>query len=170
MHRQSHFDTQLGPLPPTATAHCCCTHTCEYTYVHARMCVAGPMPVQSTSTLSSQCHQSAVGTIHTTNVGQLEPVKQHKIACTIQPVTGGRARTAKGHASLYYINVSISKAAGVCYLYSSYELADSAYIMHNKDVKYIHTYLLWGLDVLTLQFFHMFKVIHNTTHHIKWDT
>ena len=62
--------------------------------MHARMCVAGPRPVQSTSTLSSQCHPSAVGTIHTTNVGQLEPVKQHKIACTIQPVTRGRARTS----------------------------------------------------------------------------
>ena len=81
----------------------------------------------------------------------------------------GGARTAKGHASLYYINVSISKGAGVCYLYSSYELADSAHIMHNKDVKYIQTYLLWVLNVLTLQFFHMFKVNHNTTHHIKWD-
>ena len=30
VHRQSHLDTQLGPLPPTATVHCCCTHTCEY--------------------------------------------------------------------------------------------------------------------------------------------
>ena len=34
VHRQSHFDTQLGPLPPTATAHCCCTHTCEYMCMH----------------------------------------------------------------------------------------------------------------------------------------
>ena len=34
VHKQSHFDTQLGPLPPTATAHCCCTHTCEYMCMH----------------------------------------------------------------------------------------------------------------------------------------
>ena len=34
VHRQSHFDTKLGPLPPTATAHCCCTHTCEYMCMH----------------------------------------------------------------------------------------------------------------------------------------
>ena len=87
VHRQSHFDTQLGPLPPTATVHCCCTHTCEYNYVHARKWMAEPRPVQTTSTLFSQCHPSAVGTMHTTNVGQLEPVKRHKIACTVQPVT-----------------------------------------------------------------------------------
>ena len=31
------------------------------------------------------------------------------------------------------------------------------------------TYLLWGLDVLTVQLFHIFKEPHNIIHQIKWD-
>ena len=43
-------------------------HTHLGVYVHARMCMVGPRPVQTTPA-ASQCHLSAVVTIHTTNVG-----------------------------------------------------------------------------------------------------
>ena len=83
-------DSHILILRALATYNCCTLllHTHLGVYVHARMCIFGPRPVQTTINIVQPVSPNvqlalSIPPMLATLSRHLEPVKQHKIACTI---------------------------------------------------------------------------------------